>query len=114
MKSFNAFVAPSSSPQNVQLISLSSTTIQVSWAEVPIFNRNGLIILYEILYEPNDTLAIDQLARRTTNTTELFVLLTNLHPFVTYAILVRGYTSVGPGPYSDVNFERTQEDGKRI
>ena len=112
MKSFNAFVAPSSSPQNVQLISLSSTTIQVSWAEVPIFNRNGLIVLYEILYEPNDIL--DQLARCTTNTTELFVLLTDLHPFVTYAILVRAYTSVGPGPYSDVSLERTTEDGKQI
>ena len=114
MTSLNAFVyiAPSSSPRNVQSISLSSTAIQVSWAEVPILDRNGLITLYEILYESNDTL--ESLARRTTNATGMFVILTDLHPFVTYAISVRAYTSEGHSPYSDVIFERTEEDGKKV
>lgn len=94
----------------MQLISLSSTTIQVNWTTVPIFDRNGLITLYEILYEYNDTL--DQLTRRVTNATGLSVLLTNLRPFVTYAISVRAYTGIGHGPYSIVGFERTEEDGK--
>lgn len=119
IKSFIAFIAPSSSPQNVQLKSLSSTTIEVNWTEVPTIDRNGLIILYEVQYEPNDTLndpddAPDRLARRITNTTELSVLLTDLNPFVTYAVSVRAYTGVGYGPYSDVSFERTEEDGKQI
>ena len=99
----------------MQLKSLSSTTIEVTWAEVPTSDRNGLIILYEIQYEPlgEPGGTPDRPARRTTNTTELSVLLTDLNPFMTYAISVRAYTGVGHGPYSDIMFERTEQDGKQ-
>ena len=100
----------------MQLRSLSSTTIEVTWAEVPTIDRNGLIILYEIQYEPLDEPGgtPGRPARYTTNTTELSVLLTALNPFVTYAISVRAYTGVGHGPYSDIIFETTEQDGKQI
>lgn len=99
----------------MQLKSLSSTTIEVTWAEVPPSDRNGLIILYEIQYEPlgEPGSTPGQPARRTTNTTELSVLLTDLNPFMTYTISVRAYTGVGHGPYSDVMFETTEQDGKQ-
>jgi hypothetical protein len=100
----------------VQLQSSSSITIDVAWEEVPIIGRNGLVILYEVLFEPadspNDT--FDRLESLTTNATELFVTLTGLRPFVNYAVSVRAYTSVGPGPFSEIILKRTEEDGKQI
>lgn len=110
VESIVSFTAPSGPPQNVKVMSLSSTSILVSWAELPIINRNGLIILYEILYEPCNT--SDQFASYIRNTTGLSVILMGLRPFVTYAISVRAYTIAGHGPYSAVHLNRTQEDGK--
>ena len=48
------------------------------------------------------------------NTSDTHLKLTDLQEFVTYAILVRGYTSVGPGPYSDMLLQRTLDDSESI
>ena len=106
------FAVPINSPQNVTAMSLSSTSINVTWEEVPPIDRNGMITMYEVLYEPLETFG--QLSSGTGNTTDLFILLDELHPFVNYSISVRAYTSVGSGPYSDVVVETTQEDRKQI
>ena len=108
------FTAPVNSPQNVTVMLLSSTSINVTWEEVPPIDRNGIIIMYEVLYEPLETETFGQLSSDTGNTTDLFILLEELHPFVNYSISVRAYTSVGNGPYSDVVVEATQEDCKPI
>ena len=100
---------PANSPQNVTAMSPSSTTINVTWEEVPPIDRNGMIITYEVLYEPLETFG-QLLSSDIINTTDLFVLLEGLHPFVSYNVSVRAYTSVGSGPYSDVAVETTQED----
>ena len=100
---------PANSPQNVIAMSLSSTTINITWEEVPPIDRNGMIITYEVHYEPLETFGqlspVDII-----NATNLSVILEGLHPFVSYNISVRAYTSVGSGPYSDVVVEITQED----
>ena len=106
------FAAPINSPQNVTAMSLSSTSINVTWEEVPPIDRNGMITMYEVLYEPVETFG--QLSSDTGYTTDLFILLDELHPFVNYSISVRAYTSVGSGPYSDVVVEATQEACKPI
>ena len=103
--------APNDSPQNVSATSFSSTTIDVSWEEVPLADRNGLIITYEVLFEPLETFGQLTISE-TRNTTNLSIGLDNLHPFVEYNISVRAYTSVGFGPYSDVSMETTQQDRK--
>ena len=100
---------PANSTQNVTAVSLSSTTINVTWEEVPPIDRNGIITTYEVLYEPLETFE-QLLSSDIINTTDLFILLEDLHPFVSYNISVRAYTSVGSGPYSDVAVETTQED----
>ena len=74
---------------------------------------NGIIITYEVLYEPLQTFD-GQLEPRTLNTTELFTCLTDLQEFIGYNISVRAYTSVGLGPYSDKIFAMTLEDSKLI
>ena len=91
---------------------LSSTEIEVSWKEVPDISRNGIIIMYEVQYEPletfNGTISIE-----TVNTSEpvLMLNLTDLEEYVEYNISVRAYTSTGPGPHSDPMTARTSEDG---
>ena len=108
---FYAFLLtePASSPQNVMAVAMSSTEIMVTWEDVPMIDRNGIIINYEIQIEPLDFLAdifIDPL-----NTTNLSILVADLEEHVFYDIRVRAYTSVGPGPYSDPVTVRTFEDG---
>ena len=44
------------------------------------------------------------------NTSDTHLKVTGLQEFITYVILVRGYTNVGSGPYSDVLLQRTLED----
>ena len=102
-----SITVPGNPPQNVRATSLSSTTIIVTWEEVPPIDRNGMITTYEIRYEPLETFG--QLSSTDINATNLFIILEGLHPFVSYNISISAYTSVGSGPYSDVVIETTQE-----
>ena len=92
-------------------MAISSTEIEVSWEEVPAIDENGIIIVYEVQYEPLQTFG-DQISNNITNTTYLNTTLTGLQEYVEYNISVRAYTSVGPGQYSDPVTERTLEDGR--
>ena len=85
----------------------------VSWGVVPPIDQNGIITMYEVLYQPLETFggAIQTLTRNVSGT-EMSVVLMNLQEFVYYNISVRAYTRVGEGPYSDDVTLRTNEDGK--
>ena len=104
-------LAPSSFPQDVTAATVSSTEILVSWDEVPAIDQNGIIILYEVQYEP--LMIFDgepmTMAMNTSNTS---IVLGGLQEYVEYNITVRAYTSVGPGPFSPGVDNRTFEDGK--
>ena len=88
---------------------MSSTTISVTWEEVPPIDRNGRIIVYEVSYEPLETFG-QLLMSDMRNATNLSILLDDLHPFVNYSISVRAYTSVGNGRFSDPVVEITLQD----
>ena len=92
-------------------MSISSTQIRVTWEEVLPINRNGIIITYEVEYTPLEDFR-GAIETRTTNVTELSVLLMDLEEYVNYTISVRAYTSVGPGPYSEPVIALTNEDRK--
>lgn len=104
-----SFPAPSNSPQNVTLRLASSTTINFTWDEVPHVDRNGLIITYEVYAEPLETFEHILITHKI-NTTNMSVLLENLHPFVNYNISVRAYTSMGTGPFSNSVIVKTLQD----
>ena len=117
---------------------LNSTSVNVTWEEIPPMNRNGIITTYEILYEPLETfdgmimservntsssdLYVvqyipletfgDTTGTKMVNTYDLFYLLDNLEEYVNYNITVRAYTSAGPGPYSDSITNQTLQDSK--
>ena len=105
------FPAPSGYPQNVEPTAISSTEILVSWDVVPSVDQNGIIILYEVQYEPLITFG-GQLMTMVMNTSNTSVVLGGLQEYVEYNITVRAYTIVGPGPFSPGVNNRTFEDGK--
>ena len=104
--------APASAPVNAQSISVSSTEIMVTWDIVPPIHQNGIITMYEVLYQPLETFsgAIGPLTVNVSGT-EMSVVLMDLEEFVYYNISVRAYTSVGEGPYSIAVTTQTFEDG---
>ena len=110
-QSLPSFLVPSAPPQNVAATAQSSTEVHVSWNVVPSLDQNGVIILYEVQYEPLVTFD-GALATSTSNTTSMSIVLSNLEEYVTYNISVRAYTSAGPGVYSQPINEQTLEDSK--
>lgn len=91
----------------MQVPALSSTELMVTWEVVPGIDQNGIITTYEVLFEPVQF--ADFLTTGLVNTSQLSVVLTGLEEFVEYNISVRAYTTVGPGPYSPEETNRTLE-----
>ena len=82
----------------------------VAWEEVLPIDQNGIIIIYEVQYEPLQF--TESLSTLVVNTTDIAINLTNLQEYVEYNISVRAYTAIGFGPFSTEITERTFEDGK--
>jgi len=106
------YLAPASPPTNVTATVLSHTEIMVTWDIVPPIDQNGIITMYEVLYQPLETFggAIGTQARNMSGL-EMSVQLLNLEAFVEYNISVRAYTSVGAGPYSEDITQITSQAG---
>lgn len=104
---------PASPPGNITIIILSPISILVMWEEIPVFDQNGIIIAYEILYEPLDTFD-GLIGIEAVNTTNTLITISDLQEFTGYNISVRAYTSAGLGPYSDIITDMTPEDGKNL
>ena len=90
---------------------LSSTSIFVTWDEIPLIDQNGIIITYEVFYEPLETFS-GSITESSLNTSNVSAVLMNLEEFVNYSISVRGYTNEGPGNYSTPVIVMTLEDSK--
>ena len=73
-------------------------------------DQNGIIILYEVRYEPLMTFG-GQLMTMAMNTSNTSIVLGGLQEYVEYTISVRAYTIVGPGPFSPAVNYRTAENG---
>ena len=103
---------PASPPSEINVMASSSTSITVTWGIVPPIDQNGIITMYEVLYQPEETFdgAIAS-ESRTLPFTDMSVVLTDLEEFVGYAIFVRAFTSLGAGPFSNGVIETTNTDG---
>ena len=90
----------------------SSTSITVSWQLPPADFRHGIIIGFKLFYKISGfvrsptTLTI----RNETTRTEDII---GLDKYTEYEFQVLAFTSVGDGPKSSVEVERTMEDGKK-
>ncbi len=79
---------------------LSPTEVEVSWSELDPIDRNGIIITYEVDYQPVVVFEGSEAVLRA-NTTNTTIILTRLHESVQYYFTVRAFTIIGPGPFSD-------------
>ena len=87
----------------------SSTSIAVTWDDVPTDQQNGIITGFTISYQSqtendNGRVQVNSSARRTD--------LTNLTEYVNYNITVFASTVKGDGPASDPIVVRTDQDSK--
>ena len=108
MFSVHVSVVPGRPPQNVTVTVLSSTEFELNWIEIPEIDQNGIITQYEVMYTQLMTFNTS-----TIFTTDLSITVSDLEEFAEYSLLVRAYTSVGPGPFS-VGVIATLKAGKPI
>lgn len=99
--------APSGSPMNIVTLSLTSTSVQLSWNPPPADQQNGIITDYYINMTEIETGVTVQLM--VTGATTLLV--NALHPYYVYSFFISAATVVGQGPYSTIFSIRTPEDG---
>lgn len=104
--------APSAPPQDVHLVSLSSTSLKVSWVAPPAASRHGAIVRYTVSYqalagEDTDRHEVKDIGADATSS-----LLEGLEKWTEYQVWVRAHTDVGPGPESAPVRIRTKEDGR--
>ena len=100
---------PDGAPQNVRGQDRSSTSILVTWDEVPAAQQNGIITSYTVTYHSqtendNGNVQVNGSVRQWE--------LTNLKEFVKYSITVFASTAIGDGPPSNPIVVTTGQDSK--
>lgn len=103
--------APSAPPQDVQLLSLSSTSIKVSWVAPPAASRHGNIVRYSLAYQAPSGEDQERHEVRDIPADATSYVLEGLEKWTLYHVWVKAHTDVGPGPESSSTSIRTQEDG---
>ncbi len=86
-----------------------STSLTLTWIQIDVSQRNGIITRYIIQYGEGNTtdITITTPSSATTN------LITGLKPFTNYTFTVAGVNSVNAGPFSAASkIIRTAEDSK--
>ena len=96
---------------NVMATATSPRSISVTWDNVLEIDQNGIITMYEVLYQPLETFD-GVIMTQTINVTVMSANLTDLEEFVNYTISVRAYTTVGAGNYNEEVTVMTPEDSK--
>ncbi|CAL8346458.1 unnamed protein product [Merluccius merluccius] len=101
---------PSAPPQEVHLVSLTSTSLKVSWVAPPAASRHGAIVRYTISYQATageDTKRHEVPGISADATSHV---LEDLEKWTEYQVWVRAHTDVGPGPESAAVRIKTKED----
>lgn len=103
--------APSAPPQEVHLLSLSSTTIKVSWVAPPTDSHHGEIVHYSLAYQAltGEDMERHQVSGIGADVTSY--VLEDLEKWTEYLVWVRAHTDIGPGPESPAARIKTKEDG---
>ncbi|XP_073726781.1 protein tyrosine phosphatase receptor type Fa isoform X17 [Misgurnus anguillicaudatus] len=93
---------PSSYPQNLRVVGLTTTTTKLAWDPPPLPERNGKIVRYVVVYRD-----INSLKNQTNGTEETQMTIHGLQPDTTYDIRVKAFTGKGGGPLSPSIQSRT-------
>nr|XP_058950117.1 protein sidekick-1-like [Pocillopora verrucosa] len=95
-------------PQNVQGYNTSSTSIRVTWKEVPEDKQHGDIISYTVMYKRTTNVTYKSV--EVTPISGKFAELNGLDEYTFYDIKVLAATNVGNGPASNPIKVQTDED----
>ena len=110
MELISLFTAPTAAPSEVQVQNTSSTSIFVSWGEVPADSKNGVILSYTVTYVgPEGRTEIETVPIPSRNVT-----LMKLNEHTEYQITVAASTSKGLGRKSEPRKITTDQDSKYI
>ncbi|XP_026137519.1 receptor-type tyrosine-protein phosphatase F-like isoform X8 [Carassius auratus] len=101
---------PSAPPQDVHLLSLSSTSIKVSWVAPPAASRHGAIVRYTVSYQAVNGEDTERHEVPDIGADASSCVLEGLEKWTEYQVWVRAHTDVGPGPESTAVRIRTNED----
>ncbi|XP_057194007.1 protein tyrosine phosphatase receptor type Fa isoform X6 [Triplophysa rosa] len=93
---------PSSYPQNLRVVGLTTTTTKLAWDPPPLPERNGKIVRYVVVYRD-----INSHQNQTNGTAETQMTIHGLQPDTTYDVRVRAFTGKGGGPLSPSIQSRT-------
>lgn len=102
---------PSKAPSTVIAFNTSSTSIAVTWGEVPIGYLHGILQGYVIQYKKLQNLANNNWTTFTISANISNATITSLDKYTHYVIKVMAFTVVGRGPSRNVTVS-TDEDGK--
>lgn len=100
---------PGAPPENVSGRHIDSTSILVTWGEVPRDKQHGKILEYAVIYETPEGGA--QREKRVGSPTRR-IELTELKEYTEYSIQVLAATVKGDGPRSEHISVETDQDGK--
>ncbi|KAM8727803.1 receptor-type tyrosine-protein phosphatase F isoform 10-T11 [Acanthopagrus schlegelii] len=101
---------PSAPPQEVHLVSLSSTSLKVSWVAPPAASRHGAIVRYTVSYQAMAGEDTERHEVMNIGADATSYVLEGLEKWTEYQVWVRAHTDVGPGPESAPVRIRTKED----
>lgn len=106
--SFCFCVAPSGPPQSLTSEPQNSRTLELSWEPPADDMQNGLLRHYHIAIRSSQ----DVVGERNFTTSEVTLVVQNLHPFYTYEFVVTAVT-IGPGPSASIT-SRLPQDSKKL
>uniref|UniRef100_A0A8C7ZAW7 Receptor-type tyrosine-protein phosphatase F n=1 Tax=Oryzias sinensis TaxID=183150 RepID=A0A8C7ZAW7_9TELE len=110
IKARTAQSTPSAPPQEVHLVSLSSTSLKVSWVAPPAASRHGAIVRYTVSYQALSGEDTERQEVAGIGADASSYVLDGLEKWTEYQVWVRAHTDVGPGPESAPVKMRTKED----
>ena len=108
-----SIAVPSKAPSKFTVTRTSSTSITASWQLPPADSQNGIITGFKLFYKKKDS-AESATMLAINNGTKLTKDVTGLDEYTEYEFQVLAFTSVGDGPKSSVEVEKTNEDGRKL
>ena len=100
---------PGAAPENVRGHNTGSTSISVSWGDVPADKQHGIILSYLVIYKE---LEGGEEREKRVNSPAREIELKELEKYTDYSIQVLAATLKGDGPRSNPITVRTDQDGK--
>ena len=96
---------PSGQPQNVSAVVLNATAIQLYWSPPLEHEQNGIITSYTVVvFEVNSNNTIGSWSYSLKSN----VIISNLHPYYEFRLLVGAATVIGLGPFYEVQVQTDQ------